>query len=72
VKYWPTVKDEPRVCGEFQVQLNEEEKDRGDYITRRFKIFPVDKVLTGLSFFVGAGFDSLYCVINFRRRRAEW
>ena len=44
VKYWPTVKDEPRVCGGYQVQLSEEEKDRGDYITRRFKIFPVDKV----------------------------
>ena len=30
MKYWPTVKDEPCVCGGYQVQLSEEEKDRGD------------------------------------------
>ncbi len=42
VKYWPSSKDEPVVYGGYQVQLSEDEKDRGDYITRRFKLSPVD------------------------------
>ncbi len=42
MKYWPSSKDEPVVYGGYQVQLSEDEKDRGDYITRRFKLSPVD------------------------------
>lgn len=30
--------------GGYQVELSEEEKDRGSYITRRFKLSMVDKV----------------------------
>ena len=44
VKYWPSTKEEPSVYGGYQVVLSEEEKDRGDYITRRFKLSPVDNV----------------------------
>ncbi len=44
MKYWPSSKGEPDVYGGYQVQLSEDEKDRGDYITRRFKLSPVDNV----------------------------
>ena len=30
--------------GAYQLELSEDEKDKGDYITRRFKLSPVDKV----------------------------
>ena len=44
VKYWPSGAGDPSVYGGFQVELSEDEKDRGSYITRRFKLSPVDKV----------------------------
>lgn len=44
VKYWPSGVSDPGVYGGYQVELSEEEKDRGSYITRRFKMSPVDKV----------------------------
>jgi len=44
VKYWPGGKDEPKVFGGYQVQLSELEKNKGDYITRKFKLSPVGKV----------------------------
>ena len=44
VKYWPSGVGDPGVYGGYQVELSEEEKDRGGYITRRFKVSPVDKV----------------------------
>ena len=44
VSYWPSAIAEPSVCGQYQVELSEEEKDRIGYITRRFKLSPVDNV----------------------------
>lgn len=44
VKYWPSAVGDPSVYGGFQVELSEEEKDRGSYITRRFKLSMLDKV----------------------------
>ncbi len=48
MKYWPgSGVGEPSVFGKFQVELSEDEKERGSYITRRFKLSPVDKVKGG-------------------------
>lgn len=44
VKYWPSGVGDPSVYGAYQVELSEEEKDRGSYITRRFKLCLLDKV----------------------------
>ena len=44
VKYWPSGVSDPGVFGGYQVELSEDEKDRGSYITRRFKLSPLDKV----------------------------
>ena len=46
VKYWPSGVGEAEAFGEYQVELSEDEKDRGDYITRRFKISALSKVRT--------------------------
>ena len=47
------------------MQLSEEEKDRGDYITRRFKIFPVDKVHVNLSLVELFGEWAFFKLLNF-------
>ena len=44
MKYWPSEEGEAGLFGAYQVELSEAQKDRGDYITRRFKVSPVDKV----------------------------
>ena len=44
VKYWPSGVGDPSVFGGYQVELSEDEKDRGSYITRRFKLSSLDKV----------------------------
>ena len=44
MKYWPSGVNDPSVFGAYQIELSEDEKDRGQYITRRFKVSPVDKV----------------------------
>lgn len=47
MKYWPSGVGEPNVYDGYQVELSEEEKDRGSYITRKFKLSPLDKVKGG-------------------------
>ncbi|XP_064386192.1 receptor-type tyrosine-protein phosphatase F-like [Halichondria panicea] len=42
VKYWPGTTGEAGVFGGYQLELSEDEKNKGDYITRRFKLSPVD------------------------------
>lgn len=44
MKYWPSGVGDPSVYGGYQVELSEDEKDRGSYITRRFKLSMLDKV----------------------------
>lgn len=44
MKYWPSGVGDPSVYGGYQVELSEEEKDRGSYLTRRFKLSMLDKV----------------------------
>lgn len=44
VKYWPSGVGDPSVYGNYQVELSEDEKDRGGYITRRFKLSLLNKV----------------------------
>ena len=44
VKYWPGTTGEAGVFGGYQLELSEDEKNNGDYITRRFKLSPVDNV----------------------------
>lgn len=44
VQYWPGVTGEAGVFGGYQLELSEDQKDKGDYITRRFKLSPVDNV----------------------------
>ena len=44
VKYWPSTVGEAGVFGGFQVELSEDQKDKGEYTTRRFKLSPVDNV----------------------------
>lgn len=44
MKYWPSGVGDPSVFGGYQVELSEEEKDRGSYITRRFKLSLLEKV----------------------------
>ena len=44
VKYWPSEVGTPGLFGSFQVELSENEKDKGDYVTRKFKLSHVDAV----------------------------
>lgn len=44
MKYWPSGVGDPSAYGGYQVELSEEEKDRGSYITRRFKLSSLNKV----------------------------
>lgn len=44
MKYWPSGVGDPSAYGGYQVELSEDEKDRGSYITRRFKLSPLNKV----------------------------
>ena len=44
VKYWPGEVGEASLFGSFQLELSEDEKDKGDYVTRKFKLSHVDAV----------------------------
>jgi hypothetical protein len=44
VKYWPCEVGEASLFGSFQLELSEDEKDKGDYVTRKFKLSHVDAV----------------------------
>ena len=44
VKYWPGEVGEATLFGAFQLELSEDEKDKGDYVTRKFKLSHVDAV----------------------------
>ena len=44
VKYWPAEVGQPETYGMYQVELSSDERDVGDYTTRRFKLSSVDKV----------------------------
>ena len=44
VKYWPVEVGQPEVFGAYQVELSDDEREVGDYITRKFKLSPIDKV----------------------------
>ncbi len=44
VKYWPSASGEAAVFGSYQVELSEDEKDKGDYTTRKLKLSPIDNV----------------------------
>ena len=43
VKYWPVEVGQPEVFGAYQVELSDDEREVGDYITRKFKLSPIDK-----------------------------
>ena len=44
MKYWPVEVGQPEVFGAYQVELSDDEREVGDYITRKFKLSPIDKV----------------------------
>ena len=44
MKYWPGEVAEASLFGSFQLELSEDEKDKGDYVTRKFKLSHVDAV----------------------------
>ena len=44
MKYWPGEVGEASLFGSFQLELSEDEKDKGDYVTRKFKLSHVDAV----------------------------
>ena len=46
MKYWPGEVGEASLFGSFQLELSEDEKDKGDYVTRKFKLSHVDAVST--------------------------
>ena len=46
MKYWPGEVGEASLFGSFQLELSEDEKDKGDYVTRKFKLSQVDAVST--------------------------
>jgi len=44
VKYWPDEVGQPEVFGAYQIELSDDKREVGDYITRKFKLSTIDKV----------------------------
>ena len=51
MKYWPVEVGQPEVFGAYQVELSDDEREVGDYITRKFKLSPIDKVCKNSTLF---------------------
>ena len=61
MKYWPGEVGEASLFGSFQLELSEDEKDKGDYVTRKFKLSHVDAVsiLTIKTFGTGSSVEKV-------------